>query len=363
MKAVIYEAVYREGNLPALPVSSLEDLLQLMAVSGIDVIQMAPPLTLGNQSPKYQVEKLLEVDPVIATANIWITHGLFPGSRDQIGVEVSDRLNIPYVLFEPSHRSDPPSSSEGIEATQQQIAKADLIVSTNSQVASALSAHARGDCRILELLPFLDAEPCCSQALRKKMHRNSIASLHALDSDVPWLLTWIPDLTDFAQSSVQMLAIAISRLLHLKWHLIIGTPSAETGTVLNQFVAIPKERIKVIPEQIAGSKYVLFSAVDLFVWPALHSSAIENLLFAQAAGVPVIATDSCFVRDRVINGQTGRLSLPGNVPSFAQSIEFCLRHQDFLSTYSENCQKHVLSQRDVRQVADAFRTELFQFTT
>lgn len=64
----------------------------------------------------------------------------------------------------------------------------------------------------------------------------------------------------------------------------------------------------------------LLGSFDLYAHPSLYESQGLAILEAQAAGIPVVATDAGGVRDVVRHGETGLLARPGDAGSLAAAL-------------------------------------------
>ncbi len=64
----------------------------------------------------------------------------------------------------------------------------------------------------------------------------------------------------------------------------------------------------------------LLGAFDLYVQPSLYESQGLAILEAQAAGIPVVATEAGGVRDVVKQGETGLLAVPGDAGALARAL-------------------------------------------
>ena len=64
----------------------------------------------------------------------------------------------------------------------------------------------------------------------------------------------------------------------------------------------------------------LLAAADLFVLPSLWEGLPMALVEAMAAGLPVVATEVSGTRAVMVDGETGLLVPPGDVPALARAI-------------------------------------------
>ena len=102
------------------------------------------------------------------------------------------------------------------------------------------------------------------------------------------------------------------------------------------------------------SPLVLFSVSSLVVFPSsrtrLSNSALcshneaspVSILEALACEVPVVATDVGSVAESVVEGETGRLVQPGNIPAFSDAIASLLSDPADRERMGQNGRRHVL---------------------
>lgn len=72
----------------------------------------------------------------------------------------------------------------------------------------------------------------------------------------------------------------------------------------------------------------LYSACDLYVWPAIKEAWSMALLEAQAAGLPVVAGRSGAVDSIVAEGETGLLVPAGDAAALADALSRLLEEPD-----------------------------------
>lgn len=97
----------------------------------------------------------------------------------------------------------------------------------------------------------------------------------------------------------------------------------------------------------------ILSALDLFVLPSYaHEGIPQAVLQAQAMAKPVVASDIGGIREAVIDGQTGLLTPPRDVPALAHRIETLMGDAALRERLGQQARARVLAQYTLRQMTD-----------
>lgn len=80
------------------------------------------------------------------------------------------------------------------------------------------------------------------------------------------------------------------------------------------------DRIHLPGWQSVGEVRTLLGGADIFLLPSHNEGLPMAILEAMAAGVAIITTPVGAIRDAVVDGETGLLVPPGNVPALARAI-------------------------------------------
>jgi glycosyltransferase involved in cell wall biosynthesis len=108
---------------------------------------------------------------------------------------------------------------------------------------------------------------------------------------------------------------------------LIGGETPEVQTVLTR-LAERSRRLGHVPQAELPSHY---READVFVFPTIEDGFGMVLTQAQAAGLPVIATDHCAAPDLVQDGVTG-WNVPARAPeTLAARLRWCHEHRDALA--------------------------------
>ena len=94
-------------------------------------------------------------------------------------------------------------------------------------------------------------------------------------------------------------------------------------------------------------------AFDLLVHPALTEGLGVIALKAQAAGLPVIAFRAGGLVEVVVDGRTGRLTPPADVPALAEAIAELVTDRPLRERYAENATVHANTSFSIDTMVDA----------
>ena len=260
--------------------------------------------------------------------DLWFTYHLYHKAPDWLGPAVSERLGIPYVVAEASFA---PKRAEGPwdvghKAAEAAIRRAKVIFGMNSLDAECVAPLVSDGAGMIRLKPFLAGEAGPGRAGRGQA-RWALSARYGLDPDIPWLLTVAMMRDDAKLRSYETLAAALDQVSGASWQLIVAGDGEVRSEVEKLF---PFDRAVFTGQLGADGLAVLYSAADLYVWPAINEAYGMALLEAQAAGLPAVAGDTGGVGDIVRHGETGLLVPVGDAAAFAEAVMSMLGDEDSL---------------------------------
>lgn len=273
----------------------------------------------------------------------WFTYHPYYKAPDLIGPELAGRFNIPYVTAEASHSS---RRGEGVWAiTQKHVVDAVTLAELNfcfttrdraGLAAAAPRAH------LTMLPPFIDSAPYTDEAAGNPRRLVAVAMMRSGDKF----------------DSFRMLALALSQLLDLPWTLSAIGDGPRRDDVAQLFAALPPDRIEWLgqaaPEQVPG----LLRQGGLYIWPGTGEAYGLAYLEAQAAGLPVVAQDIAGVPEVVRPGETGILTPPGDVASYAAAIRRLLANDSERRGMARAARRFVLEERSLAMAAKILGAEM-----
>ena len=260
--------------------------------------------------------------------DLWFTYHLYHKAPDWLGPAVSERMGIPYVVAEASFA---PKRAEGPwdvghKAAEAAIRQAKVIFGMNSLDANCVAPLASDGAGMVQLKPFLAGEAGPGRAGRGQA-RWALSARYGLDPEIPWLLTVAMMRDDAKLRSYETLAAALDQVSGASWQLVVAGDGEVRPAVERLF---PSDRAVFTGQLGADGLAVLYSAADLYVWPAINEAYGMALLEAQAAGLPVVAGDTGGVGDIVRHGETGLLVPVGDASAFAEAVMSMLGDEDRL---------------------------------
>ena len=273
--------------------------------------------------------RLYESRPAAARPELWFTYHLYYKAPDWLGPRVARGLGIPYVVAEASvapKRQDGPWDA-GHRATLAALAQAAAVIALNPADIDCLPAGTP----VTLLKPFLDTAPFERAAAQRPRLRNGLAARFGLDPEWPWLVTVAMMRPGDKLASYRLLAETLGGLRDRPWHWVVvgdGPARQDVDTAIAPLIAEDPRRVRFIGEMPAEATPEITAACDLFVWPAVNEAYGMALLEAQAAGLPVIAGRVGGVPSIVRDGETGRLTAPGDGDAFAAALRQLLANPE-----------------------------------
>jgi glycosyltransferase involved in cell wall biosynthesis len=243
--------------------------------------------------------------------NVWFTYHVYYKAPDWLGPAISEALGIPYVIAEASYaekRAGGPWAL-GHEAAAAAIRAARLLIEPSRDDLAGLAELAPKE-RVVYLPPFLDPGPYRAAARQRDSHRRKLAQKHSLDPGVPWIAVAAMMRAGDKLESYRALADALAKVADLPWRLVVaggGSVRAEVESALN---AVARGRVTFLGSLETRQLAAMYSACDLYAWPAVNEAYGMAMLEAQAAGLPVVSAAKRGVPDVVMDARTGLLA-PG----------------------------------------------------
>ncbi|MEZ0171795.1 glycosyltransferase family 4 protein [Microvirga sp. TS319] len=278
---------------------------------------------------------------------LWFTYHVYYKAPDWIGPQVSDALNIPYVIAEGSRaakRAQGPWAL-GHAGAEEALDRADAIFVMTAKDRVALESARPAHQTLVDLPPFMDTgEWPKTSAVRGSPGPQLLAVAMMRDGD--------------KLASYRILADALARMAHLPWRLaIVG--DGEARPEIERLFAPLSPRIR-FHGQIEDRNRLaaLYRNADLFVWPAVNEAYGMVFLEAQFFGCAVAAGDFGGVASVVKNGETGVLTAPGDPAAFSEAMKDLLEHPERLRTLGANAQRFVSEERNLDGAALRLQTAL-----
>ncbi len=239
----------------------------------------------------------------------WVTYHNYYKAPDLIGVAVSKRLGIPYLLIEASiakRRLSGPWSEFAVCADHATSA-ANVVFYLTERDHVALEQFRPAAQKLVHLAPFLnDVElaPVTVTALANK--RLVTVAMHRYGDKF---------------ASYRILSEALAFLTTSDWHLtIVGDGPARVD--IESMFAKYGDRVAFSGLLDRDAVNACYQQGGVFVWPGVNEAFGMVYLEAQAAGLPVIAEDRIGVREVMATSQS--LVPPGEPVIMASAIDAIL---------------------------------------
>lgn len=250
----------------------------------------------------------------------WFTYHPYHKAPDWLGPAISDLLDIPYLVAEPSFapkRADGPWRL-GHGAAAAALARADIALClTRHDMACVAPRMRQPERRLMFLPPFLDtgAGPQTDRAAA----RGALAGRLGLDENAVWLAAVAMMRAGDKLASYRQLGAALARLDRGAVRLLVAGDGAARPQVEAALRPLGED-VRFLGELGAAARSELLAAADLYVWPAVGEAYGMALLEAQAAGLPVVAGRAPGVVDVVEDGRSGLLAAPGDPAALAARV-------------------------------------------
>ncbi len=284
---------------------------------------------------------------------LWFTYHVYYKAPDWIGPRVAEALGIPYAVAEGSRaakRAQGPWAL-GHEGAEAALDRADAIFVMTAHDREALAAARPPHQALIDLPPFLDVREWSASGVRPSRTAGARLLTVAMMREGDKL------------ASYRILAAALERLPHLPWTLDIVGDGEARDEIARLFSPLA-QRVRFHGQvESKAALAALYEAADLFVWPAVNEAYGMVLLEAQALGCAVVAGAYGGVASVVRDGETGRLTSPGDVTAFADALSDLLRDRERLRGLGASASRFVREERDLDQAALRLRNALEPLTS
>lgn len=280
--------------------------------------------------------------------DIWFTYHVYYKAPDWIGLKVTEKINIPYVISEVSHapkRANGPWKDSHIQV-ENSIKRADLILGLNSRDYPLVSSILPSTDHYIGLKPFTYRE-FKGSGKSGSLDKSLIDSCRG-NTDSLIFLSVAMMRYGAKYESYRILAKALRELVNLDWKLLVAGDGPARTEVESFFEGLP---VQFLGEVDKGKLSFLMSNSDIFLWPAIDEAYGMSLLEAQFNGLPVIAGSSGGVGDIVRENKTGVLTPVGDVKAFSAAINLLSADKSKLAEMSLAATKIMAEEHSVDYAA------------
>lgn len=258
-----------------------------------------------------------------ARPEAWFTYHVYHKAPDWIGPPVADALGIPYIIAEASSapkRAGGPWDI-GYRGANAAIARADAILTLNSDDWDCLQPVATQPVLHRRMYPFVDARPFTTAAARRDDLRGALIRDTGWPEDSLILLAVGMMRAGAKQGSYEQLAASLAQLKGDKWRLLVAGDGPQRAEIEAMLEAAAPGRVRLLGALPAEQLAEIYALADILVWPAVDEAFGIALLEAQAAGLPVVAGKARGVPDIIGAGVTGLLPAAGDPDAFTVAVQ------------------------------------------
>ena len=163
-------------------------------------------------------------------------------------------------------------------------------------------------------------------------------------------------------NSYTQLAEMLTYLKHQDWQLVVvgdGDSALEVKALFAKF----GDRIVYTGLQQGTALQAIYSAADLYVWPACGEAFGMAFLEAGRLGTPAIAGQIRGVPDVVEDGVSGILVDEADMQEMARQVDHMMDNSDQLKRMSVSAQDFVFKERSLQHAAEILKTHLWGLVT
>lgn len=282
-----------------------------------------------------EVTRILAAPPDLVA---WVTYHLYYKAPDLIGPKISQVLDIPYIVLEPSYaakRAEGPWA--GTDAAVRQAFDQATVLATLTRYDQE-SLWQQWGSKVAYLPPFLEAQSALPRQMTVPPRLLAVGMLRPGDKQASYtvLAAWLQSVTD------------------LDWIVEIAGDGAARAEVQQAFAPLG-DRVQFLGQVTADQMPAVFARATAVVWPAVNEAYGMALLEAQAAGIPVVACAVRGVPDVVASD--GAILVPeGDGAAFADAIRTLLQDPQRAQVMGQSARRWVTTERTTTQAAQALKS-------
>lgn len=308
---------------------------QLRAFCG-DSDDAAAYAALGTRAAA-EVERLSALWRAERAPDLWFCYHPYYKAPDLIGPPLCKRFGVAYATAEASYSG---RRNVGIWRDMQArvlaaVRGAAVNIGLTARDRAGLAAAAP-NAVIAPLKPFIDAAPFTGQAARPEPgHLVTVAMMRAGDK----------------LESFRALSAALRLIGDRPWRLSVVGDGPLRAEVEALFSGFGDGRIAWLGQKPQAAVAEVLAEGALYVWPGCGEAYGLAYLEAQAAGLPVVAWRTAGVPEVVEDGETGRLTAPGDPAAYAAAIAALLDDAAERRRLAEKARARVLAEHSLPAAA------------
>lgn len=313
---------------------------------------------LGRRLAERCCQQMLRL-PRAQQPDLWLTYHLYHKAPDWIGPQVAATLGIPYAVVEASYapkRTRSPWAS-GLSEVALALGMAGLVIGLKARDEACVRPLLSPGARYVNTPPFLDCTAFASARPRRDAHRARLCAELGLRDDRPWLLAVGMMRPGSKLSSYTLLADAMAHLAGEEFELLIVGDGQVAADVRSAFAPLGGQ-VHFLGCRQGGDLAGIYTAADVFVWPAMLEPIGMVFVEAQAAGLPIVGADRSGVVEVVQKDVTGLLPPEGSAEAFAAAVHALLRDPARRRAMGAAGAEHAIANHDISTAGRLFVSRL-----
>lgn len=281
-------------------------------------------------SAEQEVERLTHYYQTKRPPELIFVYHVYHKAPDWIGVELANRLHIPYLIAEASFAPKQAHGRwhNGHQQTLKCVQQAQTIIALNPLDVECLKPLLQLSSTIELIRPFIDRNPSPSaRHSQKQVLRKQVAERNRLATHKVWLITVAMMREGDKSTSYQQLADTLHQIDPDLWELIVIGDGREATRIQNFFSGVAENCFFTGKlEQQSIEQWLAIG--DIFVWPAVNEAYGLALLEALAAGLPAVVQNYGGVSSIVEHKKTGYVTNPNNRQAFTRALRKLINDED-----------------------------------
>ena len=273
-------------------------------------------------------------------ADLWLSYHTYYKAPDILGPLLSDRLRIPYVIFQGMYstkRRKSIATWPGYVLNRKALCSARYVFTNRYEDRMNLERLLPGN-RVGYVAPGIQPE----KFLFDEKARIAVRKEWQV-ADVPVVLSAAMFRPGVKTRGIEWVIRACGRLFQRgnPLYLVIAGDGKEALGLRSLGEKYLPGRVRFVGKVPREKMYRFYSGGDIFVFPGIRESLGMVYLEAQSCGMPVVAFENGGIPEVVRNGETGFLTPPLAVEPFLGAVETLLKEKTLRRRMGDAARFHV----------------------
>ena len=308
---------------------------------------------------RQRVQVSLRKEPV----DLWLTYHCYYKAPDILGSAVCHRLNLPYVIIQPSYGTRVSrnwKTRPGFYLNRKALLAADMLITDRSRDLHNLQ-------RIIPPEQISRIQPGINPQLFSfdEKSRQSLRKSWKTEGRVV-ILAAAMFRSDVKTRSLQHLLKACVQLHQdgSNFQLVIVGDGSEKESLQRMAEPLPQKNVLFTGQVAREYMYRYYSAADIFGFPGINESLGMVFLEAQSCGLPVVAYDNGGIGEVVVHNKTGLLTPLEDSTAYGQALAELINNPEKRKKMRRDAAAYIRSKHDIninyQQLEDVLNTTLKQ---